>query len=131
MWNIGEHRYDQMATVWEIEDKDNYAIVKLGTSRKDKKTGEYVNSSWFARFVGAAYPSILDVEPKTRIIIKQGGISQEPYLDKKGEKQWPKNAQVVVFAWEEQSEENNSGGGSKNKMDNPPAVEDDGDDIPF
>jgi len=122
---IGESKYPQQATVWEAVDHDNYAIVKLGTSRKDKKTGEYANSNWsFVRFVGSAYEGIMQVPLKSRIIIKSGMISQEPYM-KDGVKTWPKNPQIVVFAWEFPEGADNS-----SKMDEPPVVEDD-DSLPF
>jgi len=101
MWRLGQSDYDQLAFVWEIEDKKTYALVKLGTSRKDRKTGEYKNSTWsFCKFVGNSYHSILDVDLKSQIIIKSGGISLEPYIDKDGNKQYPKNPQIVIFDWE-------------------------------
>lgn len=113
-WNIGENKYAQFVTVWEVEDKGTWASVKLGTSRKDKKTGEYANSNWsFVRFVGNAYnDDLLALEPKTRIIIKSGMISQEPYM-KDGEKVWPKNPGIVVFAWEMPDEDNRPAGNTK------------------
>jgi hypothetical protein len=127
-WQIGENKFPQFAFVWEKEDHDTYAIVKLGTSRKDKKTGDYVNSNWsFVRFVGNAYEGIMDVPDKTRIVIKSGRISSEPYQDKDGNRAFPKNPQIVVFAWdypEDKSESRN--------MDKPPVVEDSySDELPF
>jgi len=99
-WNIGENKYPQFAVVWEKEDKGKYAIVKLGTSHKDKNTKEYLNSNWsFVRFVGKAYDGIMDVPDKTRIVIKAGWITQEPYM-KDNVKTWPKSPQIVVFAWD-------------------------------
>jgi hypothetical protein len=128
MWNIGENKYPQYAFVWEIEDKGSYALVKLGTSRKDKKADAYINSNWsFVRFVGNAYKDIDQLKEKDRIVIKAGGISQEPYFDKEGEKKWPKSAQIVVFAWEFPESSDGSPKRGAN-MDTPPVVEDD---LPF
>lgn len=111
-WNIGENKYPQIATLWEVEDKGSYAVGKLGTSRKDKRTDEYANSNWsFVRFVANAYPAILDVLPKTRIVIKSGQISQEPYM-KDGVKTWPKNPNIVVFAFGYQEDNSNSSNNS-------------------
>ena len=125
-WNIGENKYPQQAVLWEIEDKGTYAIGKLGTSRKDKRSGEYANSNWsFVRFVANAYPSILDVELKSRIIIKSGSISLEPYM-KDNVKTWPKQPNIVIFAWGYPEDRE---GGSGNDMDKPPIV--DSDDYPF
>lgn len=126
-WHIGENQYPQQAVVWEVDDKGSYAIVKLGTSRKDKKSGEYLNSNWsFVKFVGNAYSGIVDVPAKTRIVIKAGTISQEPYM-KNGVKTWPKNPQIVVFAWDYPEENDHS-----DRMDTPPNVYGgDEDDNPF
>lgn len=125
MLRIGESRYEQLATIWEVEDKGNYALVKMSTSRKDKESGDYINSNWsFVRFVGNAYEGITEVAPKTRIVIKQGAISLEPYM-KDGEKAWPKNPQIVVFAWDYPE-----GRDIDKAMDTPPEVADD-DEIPF
>ena len=99
-WQIGENKYPQQAVVWEKEDHNTYAVVKLGTSHKDKKSGDYLNSNWsFVRFVGKAYDGIMDVPDKTRIVIKAGWITQEPYM-KDGVKTWPKSPQITVFAWD-------------------------------
>lgn len=90
----------QFATVWEVEDKGNYASARISTGRKDKNNeGKYINSNWFARFVGEAYKKIDQLEPKTRIILKGAGISQEAYMVE-DEKKWPKYAQVVIFNFE-------------------------------
>jgi hypothetical protein len=99
-WKIGKQEYDQTATVWSVESKGTYAIVALSTSRKDKKTEEYVNSNWkFCKFVGKAFEGIEDVPEKTRIIIKSGLIEHAPYM-KDGEKVWAKNPSITIFAWE-------------------------------
>jgi hypothetical protein len=125
-WQIGENKYPQLAVVWEVEDHDTYAIVKLGTSRKDKKTNEYANSNWsFVRFVGEAYKGITEVPEKTRIVIKSGRISQEPYM-KDGVRTWPKSPQITVFAWAEVEQS-----GQPSKQDEPPVVEESSDELPF
>ena len=126
MWYIGEHRYSQIATVWEIEDHETYALVKLGTSRKDKRTGEYANSNWsYVRFVADAYKHISELEPKMRIVIKSGGISREPYVnheisEREDGRVWPKYENIVVFAWGFYEYEDNQG---NTGIDTPPVVE--------
>ena len=123
---IGESKYPQQATLWEVEDHDTYAVAKLGTSHKDKKTGEYLNSNWsFVRFVGKAYEGIMDVPLKSRIVIKSGWITQEPYM-KDGVKTWPKSPQITVFAWTKLDDDDRP-----SKEDEPPVVEDSVDDFPF
>ena len=83
----------QRVVIWEVEDKGNYSLVKMGSSRKDKRSGEYANSNWsFVRFVGSAHEKAKELNPKDRIVLKGAGISQEPYMVD-GEKKWPKNPQ--------------------------------------
>jgi len=156
--NIAEN---QRVRIWEVEDRDTYAIVKMGTSRKDKRDDSYKNSNWgFVRFVGKAYEKILDVEEKQQVWLKGATISLEPY-EKDGETLYPKNPQIVVFNFvvddpnEDEEEEpapkkkataaskgkttskTNTATASKNnakkKFDQPPVVEDEdeSDDLPF
>lgn len=99
-WNIGKSEYDQIATFWEIkEDHDTWAVVSLGTSRRDKDKNWH-NSNWgFVRFVGNAYKGLKTLNKKDRIVIKAGNISSEPY-EKDGKTEYPKSPQIAVFAWE-------------------------------
>jgi len=130
LW-IGNGKYPQAVTVWQIEDKEKYAQVRMSTSSKNKD-GEYTNSNWsFVRFVGKAYnDELLAMLPSKsnpiRLEIK-GGVTQESYM-KDGEKRYPKNPQIVVWSWE-LSEYNGGGSSHKTGMDKPPIVEeaDDGD----
>lgn len=132
-FNIGSSsKYPNQAVVWEIEDKGNFANIKLSTSRKDKRITEgnqWVNTNWFSKFVGEAYKKIDQLSPKTRIEIISGTVSQESYIDKDGNRAWPKSAQVTIFDFSVLSK---SEGGSVG-FDKPPAVsdEDDPDSIPF
>jgi hypothetical protein len=116
------------ATVWSVEDHEIYAVVKLSTSRKDKRDDTYKNTNWsFVRFVGNAYSKeLVNLPEKTRITI-DGGISQESYVNDAGERAWPKNPQVVVFHWDFPEEKSNV-----DRMDTPPLVSsDDEDESPF
>lgn len=98
---------DQRVMIWKIEDKSTHALVQMTSSRKDKKTNEYKNSTWsFVRFVGEAYKKIGSLSEKDRIIV-QGGVSKEPYNDKDGNKKYPENPQIVVFNWEPVEESSN------------------------
>jgi len=119
---------DQRANVWTIENKGNYTQVKLGTSRKDKQTGEYKNSNWsFVRFVGEAHKKAQSLSEKDRIVIKGGGISQEPYTDQQGNRAWPKSPQIVVFDFEMYTPDSKPSSGG---MDTPPMVEE-SEELPF
>ena len=116
----------QRCTIWEIEDKGNFSLVRMSTSRKDKKTDEYVNSNWsYVRFVGKAHEKISNLKVKDRIVLKGAIVSLEPYMEN-GEKKYPKHPQITVFNWEfpEQSPAGN--------MDTPPKVEESPEeDMPF
>jgi|WetSurMetagenome_2_1015567.scaffolds.fasta_scaffold116674_2 hypothetical protein len=117
-------REDTRVTIFEIEPlSDKVYQVKFGSGRKDKKTGEYANSTWsFTRFIGPAATKAKDLEPKDRIVLLTAWISKEPYM-KDGEKLWPKNPQIVVwdFDWVKKAD--------VNQEDAPPVVEDDNDDL--
>ena len=100
-WNIGKSEYEQRATFWKIqEDNKTWATVSLTTSHRDKEKNWH-NSNWgFVRFVGKAYEGLKSLKEKDIIVIKAGTISSEPYIDGDGKKQFPKNPQITVFAWE-------------------------------
>jgi single-strand DNA-binding protein len=53
-------RQDAYAKVWNVEDKGNYSVVELSTSKKDKQTNEYKTdfSSKFVRFIGTAHSQV-------------------------------------------------------------------------
>ena len=90
----------QRVKIWAIEKRDRYALVRMGSSRKEKSSGDYKNSTWsFVRFVGNAFEKIDDLKERDTIVLKGAGISQEPY-EKDGETRYPKNPQIVVFNWE-------------------------------
>ena len=129
-FNIGSSsKYPNQATIWEIDDKGTFANVKISTSRKDKRLPEgkqWVNTNWFSKFVGDAYSKIDQLAPKVRIEIVSGTIAQESYMDKDGNKAWPKSAQVTIFDFLVLSK---SEGGTSG-FDKAPAVQDDSD-VPF
>jgi hypothetical protein len=119
----------QRVKVWSWEIKTGYAVVKMGSSRKDKKTGEYKNSNWsFVRFMGDAYNKIdsENLKEGDTIVLKGASISWEAYM-KDNVKEFPKNPSITVFNWEHYQADN-----SKNsRMDTPPQIEEDEDNLPF
>ena len=126
---------DQRCMVWDVEDKENYSLVRMSSSRKDKRSGEYVYSDWsFVKFVKDAYTKSLEVEPKTIIVLKGSGISNESYM-KDGVKTWPKKPPMVVFNFElfegdgegeekPKSKISSKPKAKKPKLDEPPQIED-------
>ena len=66
---------DGYAIVWSVEDKGNYINGRISTSEKDNRTGEYINSSWFVRFVGKAKEKALTLQERDRIKILSAKIT--------------------------------------------------------
>lgn len=62
-------RNNTYAKVWKSEDKGNYSIVELSTSRKNKQTEQYETdfSSKFVRFIGQAHTDIKNTQDGARI----------------------------------------------------------------
>ena len=117
----------QRVTVWAVDKKENYALVRMSSARKEKSSGEYKNSTWsFVRFVGNAFAKIDQLSERDRIVLKGAGISQEPYFDDQGEKKYPKNPQIVVFNWEPYTPDGDQSGGNA-----PVVVSSDDEELPF
>jgi hypothetical protein len=99
-FTIGENQKPPYAKIWKIDRKENYSLVQISTGRKKAKDStEYVNSSWYARFVGKAHEKAKKLEGSERIVILFGRVDNEPY-EKDGEKRYPKTANVTVFDFE-------------------------------
>lgn len=95
---------NSFARIWDIQDKDGYAEVKLSTSRKDKRSGEYVNSYFsFVRFTYHAYDKIKHMSVGDKITNIQLSLSYEPYT-KNGEKVYPKSVKLTVFDFDDVSD---------------------------
>lgn len=92
---------NSFAKIWDIQDKDGWAEVRMSTSRKDKKSGEYVNSYFsFVRFTYHAYDKIKKMSVGDKIANIQLSLSMEPYV-KNGEKIYPKSVKITVFDFDE------------------------------
>ncbi len=76
MFLIGEKAQCPFATVWAVEDKGNYVQGRISTSEKDNREEvKYINSNWFARFVGKAKDKSLELQERDRIKILSGKIT--------------------------------------------------------
>jgi hypothetical protein len=72
---------EQFATYWDTqEEKERYARVKLSTGDK-QKDGTYINTNWFATFVGKAFEKLGQLETKDKI--KISGKVSNPYNKEK------------------------------------------------
>lgn len=120
----------QRVSVWNVEDKEKFALVQMSSSRKDKQSGEYKNTSWsYVRFVGAAYNKIATegLQHGDRIVLKGATIAQEPYFVD-GVKTYPKYPQITVFNWEHYVPD---GAQTPSGIDTPPQVEEEDEGLPF
>lgn len=92
---------DSYFTVWDITVEDRRVLVNATTSKKDKRSGEYVNSSWsYMNFVGNAYAKACKLNRRDRITNLEFGLTNEQYVDKDGNKVYPKSPRIVVFDFE-------------------------------
>lgn len=89
-------------TIWEVEDKGNYAVVSVSSSKKNKQSGKFDTdfSSKYVRFVGDAY----NCRPQKgqRIKIVDCGVSNVYMKD--GQKVYMKNPNYCVFKYELQDD---------------------------
>lgn len=92
------------ATIWEVEDKGNYVKGRISTSEKNKE-GKYINSYWFATFVGKAKEPALALSAKDRIKIASGKISNTTTGEGKDKKSF---VNVVIFDFENLSNSQNN-----------------------
>lgn len=108
------------AKIWEAEDMGRYVKGKIGTSRKNKQTDEWINSSWFCRFVGECTGLAKTLAKGDKIIITNATIESVYDKDKK-----ITYTTVVIFEFERD--------GQAPPIDKPEFVPMDGtdDDLPF
>lgn len=113
---------DTFAVVWSVDKiEDRYAKVRIGTSEKDQQ-GVYINSNWFATFVGKAKNKAETLNAKDRINILSAKISNVSKKQEDGSYKTYLN--VVVFDFEIHTFQNN--------QDSPPIVEEsDENELPF
>lgn len=68
-------REGAFAKVWKVEDKGNYAVAQMSTSKKNKQSGEY-ETDWkesFVRLIGTAAKQVVGKEiPKGGLSVKLG-----------------------------------------------------------
>lgn len=89
--------FEANGTVWKVEDKGNYARINFSTSRKDKETGEYHNSSWFANVVGKAYDFVKNSVERGDFVHIKGRLSNERYQDDYGNWQNRKTPDIMIY----------------------------------
>lgn len=101
-------RSGSYAKVWRFEDKGNYAIVEISTSKKNKQTDQYETdfNSKFTRFIGKAHTDILALQDGVKI--KLGEIEVTNSWNKET-KQGYTNFLVYTFEVAERQDLENAG----------------------
>ena len=119
---------DQRVKVQKLTVNDNFSVANLSSSRKNNKDeGKYLYSDWgFSKFVGKAHEFVSEnVSDGDILVVKSAMMTKESYMDKNGQKAYPKSAQLVIFDCE--LYKTGSGGNSKPAEEVVP----NDDDIPF
>lgn len=123
--------------VWEINDKNGTAEVKISSSRKvnennsyDKvqiengvaKNGYISDYRSFVRFVGHAYHQLKDIKIGDTITNLESDSSKEPYWSSnEGDIKYPNSERITVFSFEKYDPEKHNQGSTRN-LDKAPQV---------
>lgn len=104
--------------IWEVEHSEKYSTVKMGSSRKNKNTNEWINSNWsFIRFVGNAHEKSKYLKKGSKITNMRFSIDNEPYKNKNGEISYPTKPKIVVYDFEIVEEQQNNTHEEVDEMD--------------
>lgn len=122
-------RDNTFATVWEIKNTNGASVsVRLSTSYKDKKTGEYISDfSEYVFFSGDAARKAASLKQKDRIKLLQTSVTSR----------WDKEKKVnhhFFSVWDFEMADGRGGSGARPAAAAPkavPAVEEDSDELPF
>ena len=102
---MGFRQDARFVKVWEVENKGNYHIVSLSTSKKNKDTNEYETdfSNKFVRFIGTAHTLAADL--KKGDTIKLGSCEVTNKYDKEKSTTY---TNYLVYSFEKEGDNNNS-----------------------
>jgi len=70
-------------TIWGADKQDKYVKARLSTAEKNKQTDEWVNSSWFVKFIGKAKERAESLTDKDRITVLKGKMTNTYNKDTK------------------------------------------------
>ena len=127
---MGFRQDARFVKVWEVENKGNYHIVSLSTSKKNKDTNEYETdfSNKFVRFIGTAHTLAADL--KKGDTIKLGSCEVTNKYDKEKNTTY---TNYLVYSFEKEGENTNNNQSipkaSNNFMDT--SADDDSEELPF
>lgn len=111
---MGFRQDARFVKVWEVENKGNYHIVSLSTSKKNKDTNEYETdfSSKFVRFIGTAHT--LAANLKKGDTIKLGSCEVTNKYDKEKNTTY---TNYLVYSFEKEGDNNSNNNQSAPKND--------------
>ena len=97
------------AKVWKTEDKGNYSVVELSTSKKNKQTGKYETdfNGKFVRFIGKAHTDIKKYGDGIKI--KLGDVEVTNSYNKETKVSY---TNFLVFSFEAEESNTNTNTGS-------------------
>jgi ribosomal protein S17 len=124
---MGFKQDQRFAKIWEIEDKGNYHVVSLSTSKKNKETDKYETdfSCKFVRLVGTAHKDAFNL--KVGDSIKIGSCEVTNKYDKEKATTYT-NYVIYSFEKEENNSSNNNNSNSDGFMDIPEGIDEE---LPF
>lgn len=122
-------RDNAFATVWEVKPTRGSSMkVRISTSYKDKKTGEYINDFGdYAFFSGDAAKKAAKLKEKDRVKLLQTSVTSQYDKEKKINR-------YTFCVWDFEMADSKGGSGTKSSAAAPkaaPAVEEDTDELPF
>jgi hypothetical protein len=95
------------ATVWEVKKNDKgFVKGRVGTSEKNKETGEYINSNWFVTFSKSCSEKALTLNPKDRIIIDKFALKHPSF--KKDDGTYVDYLDLAIFHFKKVDEDGNA-----------------------
>ena len=102
---MGFRQDARFVKVWEVENKGNYHIVSLSTSKKNKDTNEYETdfSNKFVRFIGTAHTLAADL--KKGDTIKLGSCEVTNKYDKEKNTTY---TNYLVYSFEKEGSNTNN-----------------------
>ena len=102
---MGFRQDARFVKVWEVENKGNYHIVSLSTSKKNKNTNEYETdfSNKFVRFIGTAHTLAADL--KKGDTIKLGSCEVTNKYDKEKNTTY---THYLVYSFEKEGDNTNN-----------------------
>lgn len=111
---MGFRQDARFVKVWEVEDKGNYHIVSLSTSKKNKETDKYETdfSNKFVRFIGTAHKLAADL--KEGDVIKLGSCEVTNKYDKEKNTTY---TNYLVYSFEKEDDNSNSNQSAAKKDD--------------